>query len=214
VAVESIVYIPENPLANLPVIIGTGGGIPVQIVMATPGTFDITTLTVPAGRDVTLTIIGGGGGGASGDGTSTGGGGGGGGAGLIVIVPAMVWSDGGSLVIGAGGAGGLTGVHDGTAGDETSLTLVDFDITEARGGAGGHSTSHAGGAGGVAGFDGGIAHPVVKDGSAGATGLTTGAAAGGRAGIGGAGTGGVGGTGGAGAGGAGSNGRAILQFNA
>lgn len=212
-AVESIVYEQENPLAAIPATIGTGPGIPVVIEITTPGTTNFSDYSVPVDSDVTVTLTGGGGGGGSGDGTSTGGGGGGGGGSIQQVVPAVNWVNGGMLTVGAGGAGGLTGVHNGTDGEQSKMTVSDFDETDADGGAGGHATSHAGGVGGLTTRDPGLPTPVRRNGHDGATGLSSGAAVGGKAGFVGSGSGGVGGIGGAGAGGAGANGKITLQFS-
>lgn len=199
-------------MSTIQVGVGSGAVLPVNVSVTTTGAHDIASYGVPAGADVTLTLTGGGGGGASGDGTDHGGGGGGGAAGVIVVVPAALWAAGGELVIGTGGAGGLTGVHDGSNGVDSTLTMTGTEQVVAGKGLKGNSTSHLGGAGGTVTADPAFSVVAARKGSAGGT--TTGLAAGpgGAAGIAPGGAGGAGGANAAGAGVAGSAGAALISW--
>lgn len=125
---------------------------------ATSGSSFITsgvTYTTPAGITTNtkfkFTLVGaGGGGGGSSNANRTGSGGGGGATGILQI-SGLSPSTGYTIVIGAGGAGGIgLGVRAGVAGGNTSITIGATTYT-AGGGAGGlGTTGNIGGVGGTA----------------------------------------------------------------
>lgn len=146
--------------------LGTYPGETHMTTLILPGPVEVSTLGVPAGVDVTVTLTGGGGGGAWGNKYNTTGGGGGGGGGLAsAIVPASVWALGGTISIGAGGATGIEPVGGrgasfqggGFGGSDTVLTLGGLARMTAHGGGGATQgnigPASNGGAGGTAVID-------------------------------------------------------------
>lgn len=209
---ESPVYIYELPMSTITAAIGQGPSLPTTVVVATPGSTALSTYKVPAGKSVQITLLGGGGGGGSGDGVDHGGGGGGGAGGVIATIDAAIWALGGTLVVGAGGAGGLTGDHDGSDGVDSTLTIDSSAVLTSHGGKKGLAATHTGGAGGTVVVGDGATVIRSAPGTAGTAGTTTAAGSGGSPGVPGAGAGGAGGAVDAGAGAAGGSGRAVLVF--
>ena len=194
-----------SPYFAMPPGAGTGAITPASHIITTPGSTDVSTLGVPPGRDVLVELMSGGGGGAAcNDSTTPGGGGGGGGAYCMVRVPAALWALGGTLVVGAGGAGGAAAPDDGANGADSVLTLDSVVRLTCQGGRKGVHTGGGGTAGTVT-VGAGVTEVNRKVGTAGATVASTTGGLGGRAtGVAG-GAGGAGGTGTSGAGGGGGN---------
>lgn len=188
-------YFKEIPLSAFIGDIGRGPVVPQTVAVSTPGSTALSSYNVPAGMAVQIYLVGAGGGGASGDDDTDGGGGGGGGGGVVALVPAELWALGGTLVIGAGGAGGDTPPEDGANGTASTLTIDSVLRLTAGFGHGGTSALHGGGAGGTVTVGTGVTASSIRTGKAGSAGVDAVGGAGGRPGLAGGGAGGAGGAG-------------------
>lgn len=161
-------YIP-GPYAAATIVTGRpgeGAGIeppsgPTIVTIEVAGTTDVATLGVPADTDVLVELWGGGAGGVgatSGSAPAAGGGGGGYGA---VSVPAALWALGGSIVVGAGGTGGMN--DSGQPGADSTLTL-DAVVRLTAGGAESGDPAGLGGVGGGVIVGAGVSSVSTDDG--------------------------------------------------
>jgi MSHA biogenesis protein MshQ len=143
------------------------------------------TWTAPAGvTSVTVEAWGGGGGGGRATGNPAKGGGGAGGqyaSKVVAVTPGNSYA----VVVGTGGAGGVFGSNNGTAGGDSTFAT---NVVVAKGGAGGTAatTNGSAGAAGAGSMTGGVGTTVYAGGD-GSSGIPTGGAGGGGAGSGGAG---------------------------
>jgi hypothetical protein len=193
------------PQGALPSGAGAGPITPRAVLITTPGSTDISTLGVPSGSAVLVELLSGGGGGAAANSSADpGGGGGGAGSYAMVRVPADVWALGGTVVVGAGGAGGTPAGTDGGQGSDSVLTIDSVARVTCQGGRRGTHLG-AGGVGGTVTVDASVTRVATKLGTAGITTATTAGGAGGQSPAPAGGGGGAGGSGTSGAGGAGGN---------
>jgi hypothetical protein len=190
----SLIYVVVRIMASITQQLGEGPSVPITATVTALGDTDLSTLGIPNGVEVTITIVAPGGGGGAGNGTVGGNGGGAGGA-VILRCQSDRLNGGAALIsIGSAGGGGSGDGEDGTAGTDVELDADGF-VVNATGGGGGGGDGGTPGVGGVV-SDAGTNYSIVTKRRGGTGGAHAGATGG---------TGGLSPFGGGGAGGAGSS---------
>lgn len=144
--------------------VGTATPAPVVESISGAGSHSLSSLAVPAGKDVTLEVWSPGGGGGAG-GTAAAGAGGGPGTYAAMLVPSALWALGGTIVL---GAAGTAGVAAGAGGDGADCTVTINSILYGTIGAGHGGAANGGAPGGprTTTINGALAPSVAKPGSA------------------------------------------------